>query len=155
VILRPGAFLDVWVPMLTTSMRKNGTATLFGDGANVGNYIAVDDVAEFAARILTRDDVVNEVVEVGGPDNMAMRDLLALTEQALGIRAKRRHIPLWLLRYMPPIVRPFNEVAARFMNLGYWSETMPKTFDGWRAPAADEREGVLREVEGLGSKASP
>ncbi len=140
VILQPGAFLDVWVPMLTTSMRKNGTATLFGDGANVSNYVAVDDVAEYAVRILTRDDVVNEVVQIGGPDNMAMRDLLTLTEQALGVTAKRRNIPLWLLRYAPPIVRPFNEVAARFMTLAYWSETMPKRFDGWRA--AGERFGV-------------
>lgn len=140
VILRSGAFLDIWVPMLTASMRKNGTATLFGDGANVSNYIAVNDVAEYAVRILLRDDVANEVVEVGGPDNMAMRDVLTLAEQALGIHAKRRHIPLWLLRYMPPIVRPFNEVAARFMSLGHWSATTPKRFDAWRAPA--ERFGV-------------
>lgn len=140
VILRSGAFLDIWVPMLTTSIRKNGTATLFGDGANVSNYIAVDDVAEYAVRILTRNDVVNEVVEVGGPDNMALRDLLTLTEQTLCITANRRHIPLGVLRYAPPFVRPFNEVAARFMNLGYWSATTPKRFDGWRAAA--ERFGV-------------
>ncbi len=35
VILQSGAFLDIWVPMFTGSMRKNGTATLFGHGATV------------------------------------------------------------------------------------------------------------------------
>ncbi len=83
-----------------------------------------------------RDDVVNEVVQIGGPDNLTMIELLTHTEEALGIKAKRRHIPLAVLRLMPTVVRPFNEVAARFMNLGYWSETTPKRFDDWRASAA-------------------
>jgi len=141
VILQSGAFLDIWVPMFTSSMRKNGTATLFGSGANKSNYIAVSDVAEFAVRILTRDDVINEVVQIGGPDHLTMSELLTHTEAALGITAKRRHIPLPVLSFMPSIVRPFNEVAARFMNLGYWSETTPKLCEAWRTAA--ERFGVL------------
>ena len=140
VILQSGAFLDIWVPMFTSSMRKNGTATLFGPGANKSNYIAVSDVAEFAVRILTRDDVINEVVQIGGPDHLTMSELLTHTEAALGIKAKRRHIPMPVLRLMPSIVRPFNEVAARFMNLGYWSETTPKLCGAWRTAA--ERFGV-------------
>jgi NADH dehydrogenase len=140
VVLQSAAFLDIWVPMFTSSMRKNGTATLFGAGANKSNYIAVSDVAEFAVRILTRDDVVNEVVQIGGPDHLTMSELLTHTEEALGIKARRRHIPLPVLRLMPPIIRPFNEVAARFMNLGYWSETTPKLCEAWRTAA--ERFGV-------------
>ena len=140
VIIQSGAFLDIWVPMLRDSIRKNGTATLFGPGTNPTNYIAVSDVAEFVARILMRDDVINEVVQVGGPDHISLSELLTHTEQALGIKAKRRHIPLAVLRFMPPVVRPFNEVAARFMNLGYWSEMSPKRCDGWKRSA--ERFGV-------------
>ena len=140
VIVHSGAFLDIWVPMFTDSLRKNGTATLFGPGTNPTNYIAVSDVAEFVVRMLMQDDVINEVIEVGGPDNMSLSELLTHTEQALGIKAKRRHIPLPVLRFMPPVVRPFNEVAARFMNLGYWSETSPKRCDGWRRSA--DRFGV-------------
>lgn len=44
------------------------------------------------------------------------------------------------MRLLALIVRPFNEVAARFMCLGYWSETTPKRFDGWRVAA--DRFGV-------------
>ena len=140
VIIRAGAFLDIWVPMFAASIRKNGTATLFGPGQNKTNYIAVNDVAEFIVRVMTRDDVINEVVEVGGPDSMSMSELLTHTESALGIKAKRKHIPLLMLRAMPTVVRPFNEVAARFMNLGYWSETTTKQFDGWKRTA--DRFGV-------------
>lgn len=140
VILRAGAFLDIWVPMFTDRMRKNGTAVLFGPGQNKTNYIAVHDVAEYVVRIMTRDDVINEVIEVGGPDSISMSELLDHTEQALGIKAKRKHIPLLMLRAMPKVLRPFNEVAARFMALGYWSETTPKLFDGWRGSA--DRFGV-------------
>jgi len=140
VIVRSGALLDIWVPMLTSSMRKNGTATLFGPGAKVRNFIAGDDVAEYVCRILTRDDVINEVVEIGGPDNLAMRDLLGLAERTLGVQAKRRHIPLPVMRFMAPVVQAFNPVAARLMRLGYWSETVPEAFEGWRRAA--DRFGV-------------
>jgi NADH dehydrogenase len=140
VIIRAGALLDIWVPMLTSSLRKNGTATLFGPGAKVRNFIAGDDVAEFVCRILTRDDVINEVVEIGGPDNIAMRDLLSLAERTLGVQAKRRHIPLPVMRFMAPVVQAFNPVAARLMRLGYWSETVPEPFECWRRAA--DRFGV-------------
>jgi uncharacterized protein YbjT (DUF2867 family) len=140
VILQPAAFLDVWIPMLTTSMRKNGSATLFGPGTNVANWVAVQDVAEIAARVLTRDDVVNEVIAIGGPDNLTMEELLQLAESALGMRAKRRHIPVWALRHVPPLLRPLNEVAARLMRLGHWSATTPQRFERWRETA--DRFGV-------------
>jgi uncharacterized protein YbjT (DUF2867 family) len=140
VILQPAAFLDIWMPMLTTSMRKNGTATLFGPGTNVTNWVAVNDVAEIAARVLTRDDVANEVIEIGGPDNLSMADLLQHAEKALGMSAKRKSVPLWVLKRMPPFVQPFSEIGARFMRLGYWSETAPKRFERWRETA--DRFGV-------------
>ena len=67
VMLRPTAFMDVWIDqILAKGIREKGVATIFGDGNTVANYIAVDDVAEFAVKILERE-VVNEVVEAGGP----------------------------------------------------------------------------------------
>ena len=55
VILRPTAFMDVWIDQLIADgIRRKGVATLFGDGTAVANYIAVEDVAEFAVKILGR-----------------------------------------------------------------------------------------------------
>ena len=50
------------------------------------------------------------------------------------------------MRLLPPIVKPFNEVAARMMTLGLYSATEAKPFPGWKATA--ERFGVApRSVE--------
>jgi NADH dehydrogenase len=141
VMLRPSAFLDVWVDqVLAPGIRKKGAATVFGDGSNVSNYIAVDDVAEFAVRILAREDVVNEAVEVGGPSNLSIDDLATLVERRLGASGKRRHIPVLAMKYLPVLVRPFNELAARQMTLGLFAATEARPFPDWKKSA--DRFGV-------------
>ncbi len=55
VMLRPTAFMDVWInDVIADRVRKKGGALIFGDGSAVANYIAVDDVATFAVRVLGR-----------------------------------------------------------------------------------------------------
>jgi uncharacterized protein YbjT (DUF2867 family) len=146
VMLRPSAFMDVWIgEILAKDMRKKGVATIFGSGENVANYIAVDDVAEFAVKI-AESATANEVVEAGGPSDATMNQLATLLETRLQTRVKRRHIPVAAMRLLPPIVRPFNEVAARLMTLGLYAATEAQAFPGWKASA--DRFGVSpRSVE--------
>ena len=101
---------------------------------------AVDDVADFGVKILAREDVANEVVEVGGPSNISFNDLATLVERRLGASGKRRHIPVPVLKYLPVVVRPFNELAARMMSLGYYAATESKPFPNWQVSA--DRFGV-------------
>jgi uncharacterized protein YbjT (DUF2867 family) len=147
VMLRPTAFMDIWIDeLLAKDIRAKGVARVFGDGQRVTNYIAVDDVAEFAMRIVARPEVVNEVVDVGGPSNTTQEHLVSLLEQRFGVTAKRRHVPVLLMRALPPLVRPFNELAARLMTLGLYSAAYAEPFPGWKAAA--ERFGVQpRSVE--------
>jgi uncharacterized protein YbjT (DUF2867 family) len=147
VMLRPTAFMDVWIDqLLADGIRKKGVAMIFGDGKAVANYIAVDDVAEFAVRILGREDVVNEVVEVGGPSNISFDDLATLIERRLGASGKRRHIPIVAMKLLPPLIRPFKELPARLMTLGLHAATRSQPFPGWKAAA--DRFGVMpRTVE--------
>jgi uncharacterized protein YbjT (DUF2867 family) len=147
VMLRPTAFMDVWIEqILAKGIREKGVATIFGDGTAVGNYIAVDDVAEFAVKILSRPEVVNEAVEAGGPSNVSQNDLATLVERRLRSSGKRRHLPVAALRLLPPVVRPFNEVAARLMTLGLYAATESVPFPGWKTSA--DRFGVSpRTVE--------
>jgi uncharacterized protein YbjT (DUF2867 family) len=135
VMLRPTAFMDVWIDqILAKSIRDRGVAMIFGDGNTVANYIAVDDVAEFAVKILGRPEVVNEAVDAGGPSNVSQNDLATLVERRLK-SSQRRHVPVLALRLLPPIIRPFNEVAARMMTLGLYSATHSTPFPGWKASA--------------------
>ena len=147
VMLRPTAFMDIWIDqLLAKGIREKGVATIFGDGNTIANYIAVDDVAQFAEKILSRPEVVNEAVETGGPSNVSQNDLAALLERRLKSSGKRRHVPVVMMRLLPPVIRPFNEVTARLMTLGLYSATMSTPFPGWKASA--DRFGVTpRTVE--------
>jgi uncharacterized protein YbjT (DUF2867 family) len=132
VMLRPTAFMDVWIDgIMAKDIREKGAVMIFGDGNRVANYIAVEDVAKFAVAILSRADVVNEVVDAGGPSNLSQNDLATLVERRLKSSGKRRHVPVAALRLLPPIIRPFNEVAARLMTLGLYVATKSEPFPGW------------------------
>jgi uncharacterized protein YbjT (DUF2867 family) len=136
VMLRPTAFMEIWIDqILAKGIREKGVATIFGNGTNVANYISVDDVAEFAVKILSRADVVNEGVDAGGPSNLSQNDLATLVERRLKSSGKRRHVPVAALRLLPPVIRPFNEVAARLMTLGLYSATEAQAFPGWKTSA--------------------
>ena len=146
VMLRPTAFMDVWIDeILAKGVREKGVATIFGDGNTIANYIAVDDVAEFAVKIL-ESQIVNQVVEAGGPSNVSQNYVATLLERRFNVSAKRRHVPVAAMRLLAPVVRPFNEVAARLMTLGLYSATEAQPFAGWQASA--DRFGVApRTVE--------
>ena len=147
VMLRPTAFMDIWIDQIVAKgIREKGVAPIFGDGTSVTNYIAVDDVAEFAVKILSRSDVVNEAVDAGGPSNLSQNDVAALVERRFQSSGKRRHVPVAALRLLPSVVRPFNELAARMMTLGLYRATEAVPFPGWKASA--DRFGVApRTVE--------
>jgi NADH dehydrogenase len=147
VMLRPTAFMDIWIDeLLLKGMREKGVATIFGDGNRVANYIAVDDVAEFAVRIVARPEVVSEVIEVGGPSNVSQNQMASLLERRFKISARRRHLPVPLMRLLPPLVRPFSELTARLITLGLYAAAYAEPYDKW--PVAAERFGVQpRTVE--------
>jgi len=145
VILRPTAFMDVWIDqIIADGIRKKGVAMIFGDGRAVANYIAVNDVAEFAVRILARDEVRNEVIDLGGPSDVSLNDLATLVEGRLQSSGKRRHIPVPLMKFLPAVVKPLNEVAARMMSLGHFAATQSKPFPGWKTAA--DRFGVAPQT---------
>ena len=147
VMLRPTAFMDIWIDQVVAKgIREKGVATIFGDGRNVANYIAVEDVAEFAVKVLARPEIVNEAIDVGGPSNVSLNDVATLVERRFKPGGKRRHIPVAAMRLLPPVVKPFNEVAARLMTLGLYSATGAKPFPQWKVAA--DRFGVApRTVE--------
>ena len=141
VMLRPTASMDVWInEVIADRVRKKGGALIFGDGTAVTNYIAADDVATFAVRILERPDIVNEVIEVGGPSNVSLNELATLVERKLGASGRRQHVPVAMLKLLPKIVRPFNEVAARLMTIGHYAATRSRPFPNWKQSA--DRFGV-------------
>jgi uncharacterized protein YbjT (DUF2867 family) len=140
VLLRPSAFLEIWAGMGLAEARAGRPLALFGDGRRKANYIAATDVAEFAARILARPEVLNEAIDLGGPSTITQRELADLIERALGRPVRRRAVPVPVLRAAAVVLRPFNEVAARMMAMGAWAAVTDRPVPAWREAA--ERFGV-------------
>ena len=147
VIVRPTAFMDVWIDMvIAPDIRKKGSGTVFGDGTGVNNYVAIDDVAEYIVKILAREEIRNEIVDVGGPSDKSFNDVVSLVERQLGSKGKRRHMPVPLMAFLMTAIKPFNELTARMISLGHYAATQMKPFPEWRANA--DRFGVApRTVE--------
>jgi uncharacterized protein YbjT (DUF2867 family) len=155
VIPRATAFMDVWVDeLLAGGIRKNGVTMIFGDGTALGNYVAVKDVAAYVAALVSRPEIVNEVIDVGGPSDVSFNDLATLVERRLGASGKRRHIPVVAMSVLGVIVKPFSEVGARKMSLGRYAATESRPFPGWKTAA--DRLGVSPEtIESYVSRLPP
>ena len=137
VVIRPTAFMDVWVGVLFGDVQQpKRVATIFGSGDRVANYIAVNDVASFVLAVLNDATVRNEVIDIGGPSEMSFVEFANRVQRAMAVPEKRNHVPAAVLGVARHVVRPFNEVAARFASMGYWTTLDDRRFPEWRTSAA-------------------
>ena len=147
VLMGPTAFMDTWIrDVMLPEVKKRGAATVFGDGTSVTNYIALDDVAQFAVKIVADPGIVNEKIDMGGPSNLSQNDLASLVERRVNATGKRRKVPVLMLKILSTVIRPFNELTARQMAFGLHTATESRPFDDWKKTA--DRFGITpRSVE--------
>ncbi len=137
VLIRPSAFMDVWTGVLFGNPdRPVHVATVFGRGDRVVNYISIEDVTTLVLVLLANETVHNEIIDIGGPSELNFIQFSGAIQRAMGVPEKRRHVPAPILGVARHVARPFNEVAARFASLGYWSTLEDRRFPEWRASAA-------------------
>lgn len=134
VFLRPSAFLDVWVG-LALEQAKKGPVMVFGKGDRKCNYVAVDDVATCAVKVLERPEIVNEEINIGGPSTLTQPELFTMIERSSGLSFRRKAIPRTMLRAGSVVLRRINEVAARFMAMGAWVASTNRTMLNWEQTA--------------------
>jgi NADH dehydrogenase len=128
-VLKPTAFMDTWAQMIVDSVRARGVAQIFGPGTLPVNYVATRDVAAVAALTIDRPDALDADVEIGGPENLTMRQVVDLVERIAGRPVKRTHLPVTAMRLLPFLIRPFNPGMARAIQAGYYTATVPQPFD--------------------------
>ena len=122
-ILRPGAYMELWSQLIGQPIREQGSTTIFGHGNNAINFVSVQDVARFVSIALDDPRARNAVIEVGGPENLTMNQLAEIFERASGRQAKKRHIPLPLMRVMSILIRPLNPAVSRLIRNGIYMDT--------------------------------
>ncbi len=63
-----------------------GRATGFDRGDNPINFVSVDDVADLAVRALEDAELRGQTIEIGGPENLTMNEVVAVFARAAGRR---------------------------------------------------------------------
>lgn len=128
-ILRPTAFMELWATILGEPIVQRGEALIFGRGANPNNFVSVDDVARFALLALADEPERAQCIEVGGPENLTLLQFVETIERVSGRTAKKRHIPVPMMRAMAPLLRPFNPALSRQVATAVYMDTHDMTFD--------------------------
>jgi UDP-glucose 4-epimerase len=105
---------------------------IFGDGAQVRDFVYVDDAAEAFVLAGATDEVNGEVFNVGGDEHIAHRDLVALLVQTAG--SGRHRFVEW-----PP------EKKAIDIGSFYADSSLFKMRTGW-APRVGLAEGLRRTL---------
>ena len=128
-ILRPAAFMETWAMVVGEPILKTGTTQIFGDGRNRVNFVAVDDVAGVAVQALDRPDAINAIVDIVGPENLTLLEVAAVFERIKGAPARKRFVPVMLMKIMAAVARPFNPVFARQVAAGALMASVPQEAD--------------------------
>jgi uncharacterized protein YbjT (DUF2867 family) len=128
-ILRPAAFMETWAMVIGEPILKTGATQIFGKGTNPVNFVAVKDVAAIVVDALDRPDAVNAVVDIFGPENLSLLDVAAVFERIKGAPARKRFLPVTMMRILSGIVKPFNPVFARQVAAGALMASVPHAVD--------------------------
>jgi uncharacterized protein YbjT (DUF2867 family) len=154
-IVRPTAFMEVWGTLIGEPLLKTGKTRIFGRGNNPINFVSVHDVARFVELAVVDPALRGELVEVGGPENLTMRQVAQTFGRVSGRAAKTTHVPLPMMRLASVLVRPVNPRLAGQIRAGIVMDTHDMTFDPSETvrrypsiPHTSLEEVVRRDYEG-------
>ncbi len=128
-IIRPTAYMETWVGILGAPLLTTGSTRIFGRGENPINFVSADDVAAFVDLAVSDHAMRMATVEVGGPENLTMNQLVETFQVSTGVGGKVSHIPLPMMRVMAAALRPFNPTMAGLTAAAIVMDTRDMTFD--------------------------
>lgn len=128
-IIRPTAFMEVWGTLVGEPLLKTGKTRIFGRGNNPINFVSAHDVARFVELAVVDPAMHGELVEVGGPENLSMKQFAQTFEAVIGKAVKKRHVPLPMMRLMAVLMHRVNPALARQVQAGVVMDTHDMSFD--------------------------
>ena len=80
-ILQPTFFMDIWLSPAVGFDIASARATLYGTGESKISWITVGDMAEAALACIDNPKVFNKTFELGGPEPLSHKDIIAIFEE--------------------------------------------------------------------------
>lgn len=92
-ILHPTHFREVWLSAALGFDPENAKARVFGDGIGAISWISLFDVAKAVIASVDNPKAVNRVIPLGGPETLALAEVVARFEKAHGKEFEREVVP--------------------------------------------------------------
>ena len=92
-ILRPSAFMEIWLSPHLGFDFANAKATIYGSGQNKISYISLHNVADFAVAALLNPVARNTVLELGGPEALSQLEVVRIFEEVGGRSFEKQFVP--------------------------------------------------------------
>ena len=128
-IIRPPAFMEFWATLVGKPLLETGRTRVFGRGNNPVNFVSIGDVAKAVEMAVVDPDLRGVELDVGGPENLTVNQVVEIFERVSGKRGRVSHVPLPALRLMSVLMRPINPAMARLTQVSILMDTIDMTWD--------------------------
>jgi NADH dehydrogenase len=116
-IFRPAAYMELWGQMLVEPALRQGNVMVFGNGSNPVNFVAAEDVSGLISTALDDPRALNQTINIGGPEDLTINQVVTICDRLLGRQVKIRHMPVPTLRVMAVLMKLFNPTLARLIQM--------------------------------------
>ena len=128
-VIRPTVLMETWAMVVGEPIRARGKAQIFGRGDNPVNFVSAVDVARFVEMAVLHPELGGVTLDVGGPENLTLKQVVALCFDACGRSGPISHIPLPLLRLASIVVPRLKPDIGRMIEAAVAMDTRDMTLD--------------------------
>jgi uncharacterized protein YbjT (DUF2867 family) len=129
-IIRPTAYMETWVGLLGRPLLDTGRTRIFGAGTNPINFVSARDVAGLVECAVTDTRFRGQIVEIGGPEDITMNELVARFEAVTGASGTIDHVPVPVMRAMSVLLKPLKPILAAQIGAAAVMDRLDLRFDG-------------------------
>ncbi len=111
-ILRPSLIYglgDGFTTRLSEMLKLVPVMPVIGSGKSRVQPVYIDDVVSCMVKAVTGDAFLNEIYEIGGPDQLTYEEVTKAIAEAMGIKRTAVHVPLFIMK---PIARALETMLS-------------------------------------------
>lgn len=111
-ILRPSLIYgpgDKFTIRLSEMLKRAPVMPVIGSGKYRVQPIYIDDVVSCMVKVVIGDAFLNEIYEIGGPDQLTYKEVTAAIAEVMGLKRLAVHVPLFFVK---PIAHALETVLS-------------------------------------------
>ena len=120
-VLAANYFMEIWLSPALGFDYVHGKVVLFGDGEARISWVSFRDVAEFAVRARLTPRARNQILQVGGPQELSPLEVVGIFEKASGATFERQFVSEQALlaqldRAADPLAETFAKLQLEYVH---------------------------------------